>query len=505
MKGTVTVANTYAACVEQPAARIFYSIAAQNNLRVYGADCSNAFAEAPPPTEPLYMKIDKQFRDWWTTHKHRDKLPEKDLFVKVQHAIQGHPEAPRLWQIFIDGILIDKMGFRNTTHEKCLYVKCINGENVYLLRQVDDVAIASKTKQTAEAVISEIGSYMKSPIKHEGLTELFNGVDVQQTRDFIKVHSDTYLQRVVKRHGHWMRDIPVSNEPHTMTSTSDYARLLEADESATIDEIVALEEEFQFKYRSATGELIFALVTTRPDISFPVIKLCQYNGCPGRSHFEAVKKLLIYLRDTSTDGIYFWRKEPNMDLPAVPAPLLRSETYTRTPFPDNNSPLIPFGVADSDWASDTTHRKSVSGMGIIFGGAVVAYKSRYQKTIADSSTEAEFYALVELGKMLLYLRSVLDDLGIPQDFASVIYEDNKGVIDIVNSGKPTKRARHVDTKQFCMLDWVETDLLEVVKVSTHDNPSDTFTKALPKILFHRHNEVLMGKVRPEFSSYQLCP
>ena len=122
--------------------------------------------------------------------------------MKVQHAIQGHPEAPRLWQIFIDGILIDKMGFWNTTHEKCLYVKRINGEDVYLLRQVDDVAIASKTKQTAETVISQIGLYMKSPIKHEGLTELFNGVDVQQTRDFIKVHSDTYLQRVVKRHGH---------------------------------------------------------------------------------------------------------------------------------------------------------------------------------------------------------------------------------------------------------------------------------------------------------------
>ena len=105
MKGSITLANTYAACVEQPAARIFWSISALKNLRVYGADCFNAFAEAAPPTEPLYMKIDSQFRSWWTEHRHRSPIPDDNNFVKVQHTIQGHPEAPRLWQTFIDDIL----------------------------------------------------------------------------------------------------------------------------------------------------------------------------------------------------------------------------------------------------------------------------------------------------------------------------------------------------------------------------------------------------------------
>ena len=85
---------------------------------------------------------------------------------------------PHLWQIFIDDILIDKMSFKNTTHEKCLYVKNADGNDVYILRQVDDVAIASETKDTAENIIRTIDSYMKSPIKHEGLTEIFNGVNI---------------------------------------------------------------------------------------------------------------------------------------------------------------------------------------------------------------------------------------------------------------------------------------------------------------------------------------
>ena len=191
---------------------------------------------------------------------------------------------------------------------------------------------------------------------------------------------------------------------------------------------------------------------TRPDISFQTTKLCQYNSCPCQSHFEAVKKLLLYFRNTRKDGIYFWRKEPNAHLPSGPIPTTRTEPYVRTPFRNNEKLFVPYSFVDSDWVSDTTHQKSVSGIGCIFGGAVITHKSSYQQTIAHSSTEAEFYTLVEAGKMLLYLCSVLDELGIEQEFASVIYEDNKGAIDIVKSGKPIKRVRHVDTKQFSILD-----------------------------------------------------
>ena len=98
---------------------------------------------------------------------------------------------------------------------------------------------------------------------------------------------------------------------------------------------------------------------------------------------------------------------------------------------------------------------------------------------------------------------MLDELGIDQQFASIIYEDNKGVIDIVKSGEPTKRIRYTDAKHFIVLNWVETDLLEVIKISTQDNLSDVLTKALPKALLHRHNETLMGKVRSLYSTYEL--
>ena len=63
-KGSVTLGATYAASLEQTGAQIFWAAAALSNFRVYGADVSNAFAEAPPPKAPLFVTIDTQYHEW---------------------------------------------------------------------------------------------------------------------------------------------------------------------------------------------------------------------------------------------------------------------------------------------------------------------------------------------------------------------------------------------------------------------------------------------------------
>ena len=63
----VTVAETYGTCVEQPACRLYWSVTASEEGNIaMGADTGNAFAEAPPATEPFNMRIDDQLREWWT-------------------------------------------------------------------------------------------------------------------------------------------------------------------------------------------------------------------------------------------------------------------------------------------------------------------------------------------------------------------------------------------------------------------------------------------------------
>ena len=57
----VTMAHTYASCVEQPASRMFWSLTALNGMTVIGADAGNAFAEVDPPEDPIFMSIHDQY------------------------------------------------------------------------------------------------------------------------------------------------------------------------------------------------------------------------------------------------------------------------------------------------------------------------------------------------------------------------------------------------------------------------------------------------------------
>jgi hypothetical protein len=179
--GTVTLGETYAASLDQTAARIFWAAAALKNMVVIGADASNAFAEAPPPVAPLYVTIDKLFREWWTK-KGRPPIP-KDYVLRVKGALQGHPESPRLWAILIDKIIC-RLNLQPCHHEPCLYYTTnYKGTNktVMFLRQVDDFAVACEDAKLSKQVIQDINDEMTIDVKELGQIDRFNGIDVEQT------------------------------------------------------------------------------------------------------------------------------------------------------------------------------------------------------------------------------------------------------------------------------------------------------------------------------------
>ena len=106
------------------------------------------------------------------------------------------------------------------------------------------------------------------------------------------------------------------------------------------------------------------------------------------------------------------------------------------------SPL--HGFVDSDWAADTTHRRSVTGFAYMLAGATVVYKTWFQSTIALSSTEAEFVAASDARKMALYLHTLLEELGVPHNEVVLLYNDNDGTFLMADAGKPTQQTRHID-------------------------------------------------------------
>jgi hypothetical protein len=132
-------------------------------------------------------------------------------------------------------------------------------------------------------------------------------------------------------------------------------------------------------------------------------------------------------------------------------------------------------------------------------GGTIAYKTKFQPTVAGSSTEAEFMAAYDAGKMILFVRSILWDLGIPQEAATTMYEDNGVCTAMGNAQKPTPRTRHIDIKYFSLGEWVEHNLMLLECINTKMNMPDHFTKSLSPTLFHRHTDFLLGHIPPLYS------
>ncbi|CAN0446666.1 unnamed protein product [Discosporangium mesarthrocarpum] len=66
-----------------------------------------------------------------------------------------------------------------------------------------------------------------------------------------------------------------------------------------------------------------------------------------------------------------------------------------------------YAYADSSYAGDEDDRRSVSGGAVMFAGPAVAWFSRTQQVVALPSTEAEYMAMGECVKELLFLNNVL--------------------------------------------------------------------------------------------------
>ena len=396
--------------------------------------------------------------------------------------------------------------FTPTQHEPCIYTNTTEnfGEpDIYLLRQVDDLAIACDRPETARKIWDAMDKYLSEPLKREtSIVTRHNGIDILQTDMFIRVHCATYISKICSN-----KPIPfdkIHQRPTPLHCDKDFISKLETEPgSKDPQDIKKLEEKFGFKYRTATGELIFAMVTCRPDIAFAVMKLSQFNNCPSDLHFTAIMEVYKYLYATSDEGLTYWRSCRNPNLPSSPFPQPSQESYQLTLPPEFHKNGLAYCYTDSDWAGDRRTRRSVSGLSILMNGASIIYKTILQRTVALSSTEAEFYALADAGKATLYMRSVLRDLFMEQEQPTVIYEDNRGCLKMTQALKPTKRTRHVDTRYFAILDWVQTDQVEIKKIDTSDNAADGLTKALGRVLFYRHTDTILGRRTPSFVTHGL--
>ncbi len=142
--------------------------------------------------------------------------------------------------------------------------------------------------------------------------------------------------------------------------------------------------------------------------------------------------------------------------------------------------------SDSEFAGDTETRKSVNGFIIYLCGVAISWRSKRQKSVALSSTEAECIAILEVAMEILYVVGILRFLGVNVKYPVEVKVDNIGAVYLAKNATTGNRTKHIDTRYHFVREYIEDGILKVVFVRSENNDADIFTKNLNGETFEKH-------------------
>ncbi|GJX19351.1 uncharacterized mitochondrial protein-like protein [Tanacetum coccineum] len=168
-------------------------------------------------------------------------------------------------------------------------------------------------------------------------------------------------------------------------------------------------------YRTLVGKLLY-LTIIRPDLSFTAQALSQYSHSPRSTHYDALIRVLRYIKLCPGQGLFF---------------------------PINN-PLKLTTYYDSDWASCATTIRSVSGYAIFLGHSLISWQSKKQTVVSRSSIEAEYRALADSTCEISWLKCLLQDLNVTVPTPFLVICDNASTIALAKNPIHHARAKHIE-------------------------------------------------------------
>lgn len=312
---------------------------------------------------------------------------------------------------------------------------------------VDDLIIFSNNPRTKNTIKAHLKSSFD--ITDIGEASFVLGMHIQRDRraGTISIDQHKYIREILQRFN--MVDC------NSVSTPVDLSTKLTT-EMGPPDAAGRAEME-SVPYQEAVGSILFAAQVTRPDIQFAVNMVSRFIKNPGKAHWNAVKRILRYLRGTIDKKLIYRR--------------------------DDTSEL--HGYCDADWASDVEDRRSVTGYVFMMNGGAITWNSKKQPTVALSTTEAEYMAMSSATQEATWIRNLKNEMfahAADTKQPIVIFGDNKSALAL--SDKTTTfhpRTKHIDIRHHYIRDCVNNNVVRFSHKPTNDNTADILTKSLPFI------------------------
>lgn len=139
--------------------------------------------------------------------------------------------------------------------------------------------------------------------------------------------------------------------------------------------------------------------------------------------------------------------------------------------------------SNADWGGNYDDRTSTTGFIIYLGSNPISWKSSKQKTVARSSTEAEYRALANAASEVLWISNLLHELSLKVTQQPILFCDNVGATYLSVNLVFHSRMKHLAMDYHFVRQRVQSGELKVSYVPTKDQLADGFTKPLSRQRF----------------------
>jgi hypothetical protein len=399
--------------------RVLLSLAANQDWPLLQFDVKNAFLHGDL-VEEVYMDPPPGI----------PKYSNTSMVCKLNKALYGLKQSPRAWF----GRFTKSMkffGYTQSNSDHTLFLKHNHGKITALIIYVDDMIVTGNDPNE----ISSLQRYLASnfDMKQLGDLKYFLGIEVARSKHGIFLSQRKYVLDLLTETG-MLGCKPIDTPIEQNHKNFHCADALSTDRG---------------RYQRLVGKLIY-LSHTRPDIAYAVNVVSQFMHDPKKPHMDAVERILRYLKSAPGKGLLF----------------------------SNHGHLKVEGYTDADWAGSADDRKSTAGYFTFVGGNLVTWRSKKQQVVARSSAEAEFRGMAVGICELLWIKSLLKDLGYEQEDAMKLYCDNKSAIEIAHNPVQHDRTKHVEIDRHFIKEKIEAGIITFPFVKSEQQLADMLTKAV---------------------------
>ena len=430
--------------------RVALSIAAVRDMELRQYDVPQAFIQADLE-EDVYMEMPRGFE-------------VAGMVCHLKKSLYGLKQSPRNWYLLASDFIITTMGFQATVSDPCLFWRrSRTDQTILLFLFVDDMQVAFDRDDEAEW--DEAHAKLKDRFNITDLGESKFMLGMRITRDrsarTIRLDQELYVTKALEKFG--LAKCTPSRTPgvsHEPVEDDDHTKEMDRPTDLKL-------------FQEKVGTLLYAAISTRPDIAYAVNRLTQRMTEPRMRDAQACDRVFRYLAGTRTLGLLFGRERVDDGAPSI----------------------VVDAYADSDWASDKIDRKSVTGWIARLNGDPVSWASKKQKTVSQSTCEAELYAEAAAINETKWLSGLLGEIGMESSNESqrvpIIYGDNQSAQALSQNGIKSERTKHIAIKYAFIHDEVSHGRVRLQWVPTTEQLADILTKSLPRAVHEGLRDRLM--------------